>query len=41
MAEIKKGAFIKLKGMAMLDKFDGELTIGSLMGIKKIKNFNS
>ena len=41
MAEIKKGAFIKLKGMAMLDKFDGELTIGSLMGIKKIKNFTS
>ena len=41
MAEIKKGAFIKLKGMAMLDKFDGELTIGSLIGIKKIKNFTS
>ena len=41
MAEIKKGAFIKLKGIAMLDKFDGELTIGSLMGIKKIKNFTS
>ena len=41
MAEIKKGAFIKVKGMAMVDKFDGELTIGSLMGIKKIKNFTS
>ena len=41
MAEIKKGAFIKLKGLAMMDKFDGELTIGSLVGIKKIKNFTS
>ena len=41
MAEIKKGAFIKVKGMAMIDKFDGELTIGSLVGIKKIKNFTS
>ena len=41
MAEIKKGAFIKVKGMAMVDKFDGELTIGSLVGIKKIKNFTS
>ena len=41
MAEIQKGAFIKVKGMAMVDKFDGELTIGSLMGIKKIKNFTS
>ena len=40
-AEIKKGAFIKLKGLAMVDKFDGELTIGSLVGIKKIKNFTS
>ena len=41
MSEIKKGAFIKLKGLAMMDKFDGELTIGSLVGIKKIKNFTS
>lgn len=41
LAEVKKGAFIKLKGMAMVDKFDGELTIGSIVGIKKIKNFTS
>ena len=40
-AEIKKGAFIKVKGTAMIDKFDGELTIGSLVGIKKIKNFTT
>ncbi len=33
--EIKEGAFIKVKGVTMIDKFDGELTIGSLSGIKK------
>lgn len=33
--EIREGAFIKVKGMTMIDKFDGELTIGSLSGIKK------
>ena len=41
MGEIKKGAFVKLKGMALVDKFDSELTIGSIIGIKKIKNFTS
>lgn len=41
MGEIKKGAFVKLKGMAVIDKFDGELTIGSIAGIKKIKNFTT
>ncbi len=41
LENIKKGAFIKLKGIAMVDKFDGELTIGSLTGIKKIKDFTS
>ena len=29
-AGIKKGAFIKLKGISMVDKFDHELTIGSI-----------
>ncbi len=33
--EIREGTFIKVKGMTMVDKFDGELTIGSLSGIKK------
>ena len=41
LGEIKKGAFIKLKGLSTLDKFDGELTIGSLTGVKKIKNFTN
>ncbi len=33
--EIREGAFIKVKGVTVIDKFDGELTIGSLSGIKK------
>ena len=36
-----KGAFVKIKGMAMVDKFDGELTIGSIVGIVKIKDFTT
>ena len=36
---IKPGAFVKLKGMTMVDRFDGELTIGSLVGLKKISDF--
>ena len=36
-----KGAFVKLKGNAMVDKFDGELTIGSIVGIMKIKDFTT
>ena len=30
---------MKLKGMTMVDRFDGELTIGSLVGLKKISDF--
>ena len=37
--EIKVGAFIKLKGITMVDKFDHELTIGSVAGIRKITDF--
>ena len=37
--EIKEGAFLKVKGLAMIDKFDGELTIGSLAGVMKMKDF--
>ncbi len=40
-AEIKKGAFFKLKGITTIDRFDGELTIGSIVGIKKIQDFTS
>lgn len=38
---IKKGAFVKIKGVTMLDKFDGELTIGSIAGVKKISDFTT
>ena len=36
---IKPGAFVKLKGVTMIDKFDNELTIGSLVGVKRIPDF--
>ena len=39
LGELKKGAFIKIKGVTTIDKFDGELTIGSVTGIKKIGDF--
>lgn len=32
---VKKGAFLKIKGVTTIDKFDSELTIGSIVGIKK------
>ncbi len=38
---IAKGAFIKVKGIAALDKFDSDLTIGSITGIKKIGDFTA
>ena len=40
-AELKSGAFIKLKGIAAIDAFDKELTIGSVIGIKKIADFTT
>jgi len=36
---IEKGAFVRLKGVATFDKFDHEISIGSVLGIKKIKDF--
>ncbi|MCI5479571.1 MAG: PolC-type DNA polymerase III [Lachnospiraceae bacterium] len=39
LAGIRQGAFIKLKGVTTIDKFDSELTIGSVVGIKKIPDF--
>ena len=36
---IKPGVFVKIKGITMIDKFDGELTIGSIVGVKKISDF--
>ncbi len=41
MGNLKAGAFVKVKGMTMLDKFDHELTIGALTGIKKITDYTT
>ncbi|SHJ98498.1 DNA polymerase-3 subunit alpha [Anaerocolumna jejuensis DSM 15929] len=36
---LKKGKFIKLKGMALMDKYDREISIGSIVGVKSIPSF--
>lgn len=33
--------FIKIKGVTTIDKFDGELTLGSIAGIKKAEDFTT
>lgn len=38
---IKRGNFIKVKGITAIDKFDRELTISSVIGIKKISDFTT
>lgn len=38
---VKKGAFLKLRGVTTIDRFDSELTIGSIWGIKKISDFTT
>ena len=38
---LKAGTFVKIKGVATLDKFDHELTLGSITGIRKIPNFTT
>ena len=40
-ADIKKGAFLKVRGIAMVDKFDHEVTIQSVAGIRKIPDFTT
>ncbi len=40
-AGLKTGSFVKVKGVATIDKFDSELTISSIVGIKKIPDFTS
>lgn len=37
--KIKKGSFLKLKGMALLDRYDREISISSIVGIKTIEDF--
>ncbi|MCC8047111.1 MAG: PolC-type DNA polymerase III [Clostridiales bacterium] len=36
---VKVGAFISLKGVTTIDRFDSQLTIGNVQGIKKIADF--
>ena len=36
---LKKGAFIKLKGLALMDNFDKEISISSVIGVKKATDF--
>ncbi|ROR30809.1 DNA polymerase-3 subunit alpha (Gram-positive type) [Mobilisporobacter senegalensis] len=38
---LKEGIFIKLKGMALMDKYEREITIGSIVGIKTIPDFTA
>ena len=37
--ELKEGSFVKLKGMALMDRYDREIGISSIVGIKKIPDF--
>lgn len=37
---VRKGAFLKIKGVTTIDRFDSELTIGSVNGIKKIPSLD-
>ena len=39
VTEIRPGAFLKIKGITTIDKFDHELTIASVAGVKKIPSF--
>ena len=39
VSEIRPGAFLKIKGITTIDKFDHELTIASVAGVKKIPSF--
>lgn len=36
---IKAGVFVKLKGMALMDKYDREISISSVVGIKLVGDF--
>ncbi|MDO4521870.1 MAG: PolC-type DNA polymerase III [Eubacteriales bacterium] len=38
---LKKGAFVRLKGVTTIDRFDSQLTIGSVAGIKKSTDFRA
>ncbi len=39
--KLSKGAFVRIKGIAVFDRFDKEITIGSVVGIKTIGDFTT
>ena len=39
LGAVKPGTFVKMKGVTTIDRFDGELIISSVFGIKKISDF--
>ena len=39
LKDIKTGAFLKIRGVTTIDRFDGQLSIGSVFGIKKNPGF--
>lgn len=41
LKEISGGKFVRVKGVATIDKFDSELTFGSIVGIKKCADFTT
>lgn len=41
LTHIKKGVFLKIRGVTTIDKFDNELSIGSVFGIKEIPDFRN
>ncbi len=40
-AGLQKGAFLKVKGVTTIDRYDGELGIGSVVGIRRIPDFTT
>lgn len=41
LSEVAKGRFLKIKGFTTIDRFDGELTITSVVGMKRIPDFTT
>jgi len=39
LGELKEGCFVRVKGVTNIDKFDGELILSSISGIKSIPDF--
>ena len=39
LGEIEKGAFLKVKGVTTVDSYEGEVTMGSVTGVKRSSDF--